>query len=330
MAIARLRWRIGAVRARATAVGMPTLASHGPRSTTALPNTRSTPSMPVITTEAGTSAGFRCWPGAAVGRPTYSAASRLRATTMLSASVSVTTEPGGSGIDPRIRSSASRCTDSPSTPTTRSSADVIGYAENDGVPGVARPAQHPADPGLAALGDLAQEARVQLALDRRLRRLRPRQRPPADIGHERVAEQQIAPVDQRQQHVGGRGRIELLHAGVARRRDGHRIGGLEVAIHIHRHRRRHRRRLGGELADEFFVGEARGVKNCGIDDDRQQDRQKHDLPSEWLRQTPGAPGEWYQPAAPIKGSVAPASAKPAARSWQLSQRPHGPPPGRGS
>lgn len=81
--IAKVRCRIGSVRASATEVGMPTLASHGPRSTTALPKTRSTPSTPVRITDAGTSYGFLAVPLGATERPTYCAASRLRATTTL-------------------------------------------------------------------------------------------------------------------------------------------------------------------------------------------------------------------------------------------------------
>ena len=67
---AKLRCQIGTVRDIATAVGMPTLASHGPRSTTALPNTRSTPSTPVRIAEAGTSYGLRAVPPGAAERPT--------------------------------------------------------------------------------------------------------------------------------------------------------------------------------------------------------------------------------------------------------------------
>src|SRR5688572_32755109 len=61
-AMAKLRWKIGRLRSIATEVGMPTLASHGPRSTTPLPNTRSTPSTPVSTADVGTSNGFRACP----------------------------------------------------------------------------------------------------------------------------------------------------------------------------------------------------------------------------------------------------------------------------
>ena len=51
--------RAAPTRATATLVGMPTLSSHGPRSTTALPYERSTLSSPVRTCVRGTSRGAR-------------------------------------------------------------------------------------------------------------------------------------------------------------------------------------------------------------------------------------------------------------------------------
>ena len=103
-------------RAAATLVGMPTLSSHGPRSTTALPYERSTLSSPVRTCVRGTSRG-------AVGcgsadLPMYSSASRLRASTRLPLSDSVTTEPSGSGMSLNRVCRRVRLRPRPSTPTS--------------------------------------------------------------------------------------------------------------------------------------------------------------------------------------------------------------------
>ena len=76
---------------------------------------------------AGTSAGNRGVDGpSSAGRPTKRPESRLRATTTLLASVTVITDPDGSGIAANTSSSDSRCTASASTPTGGPDPSEIG------------------------------------------------------------------------------------------------------------------------------------------------------------------------------------------------------------
>src|SRR5206468_1027848 len=80
--------------------GMPTLTSHGPRSTTAFPKIRVTPSTPVNTCVSGTFGMSRgVW---VTIDPMNRSGSRLRASTRLSPSVSVITDPSGSGVLAKI------------------------------------------------------------------------------------------------------------------------------------------------------------------------------------------------------------------------------------
>ncbi len=192
-------------------------------------------------------------------------------------------------------------------------------AQHDRVRRVARLAEHRADQGLAGGRNALQPGGIERALDRWIRRPGPRNRPAFGVCHQRVV-QQTAVVDERGQHFARGVWIERSHAGVSRRGIGHGIRGFEVAVHVHDHGRRHRPGLRGELANVFVVGQARAVTDREINQNRQDDDDEKDLASERLGQCcRGLRRESYQPAGRISGSVAPASAKPAARSRQLSQ-----------
>ena len=116
-------------------------------------NERSTLSSPVRTCVRGTSRGGVGCGSAAL--PMYSSASRLRASTRLSLSDSVTTDPCGSGMSLNSVCTRVRLRPRPSTPTSAPCWLRTGYGQHDRR--LARdPARHElADLRLAWSGDLA-------------------------------------------------------------------------------------------------------------------------------------------------------------------------------
>jgi hypothetical protein len=157
-------------------------------------------------------------------------------------------------------------------------------AEHDRVHRIARLAEHRADQDLPGGRHALQQRRIEAALHRRVWRPGPGHRPAFGIGHQRVVQERILAGHKRQQHFGGGRRIERQHAGMPRRGVRHRVGGLEVPVHVHDDRRRHRAGLGGKLPDVLVISQARAISDGDVDQDRQDDDEEKDLASERLGQ----------------------------------------------